>query len=1027
MEAGTRELLGKAEGKVWGHVDKEDDVFEFGSRAITEDALLEMRRRNANAAQRAMADLKGGGRLGSLPAVSAAAARRPPGFSKASRAPPPRRGGLKPRAQTPTEVRSAAEQEMLADEQEQERLANTRPRSSRSRPGTADGKGSVGSGAKRAEEGSESHQEGMAREATLMFKILDWQKTARSRGFDIAKMLSLDPQGLFDKELKQAASLLNRHNSMLRKYTSAFKGTLLMDMPAESTLETGGGSDASEQGARGTGRTHSEGGTEGGTEVSSFHGSEGAPPTETSSVMASSIAPSHPSSHATTFDAISRSFLGGVKGRSLQEDAVRQMSEEAARLRQRALAIIEKGGVEHATAVEEDSGDEEEEDDPFETLGPMDRNTLFVLRGLLEVGLDAMEDVDTGTSGKALHLRRMLQDMRTEHDAGKTVKRRPPARRRTNVAASSFNSQMARDSSLSVGESLAEEMVEADEMYDMTMQLLGATEMWSAHGKGEVGQELEERLYEMQERNRRLMWQAVQPFAREFEVTTEEEPLWTSAQANRKTRGKRKPQVKRVLGVPYYQSRLTKVYTYTPSGGFADMDDDAERSLGSGAEDFLPADRKRLREAAAGRRGRKQPLRKGGGTAWLDAVLPASEAWGESDAEGGGGDGKSGIDMAFLNTPLAKQVMASMAKMPRGEADDMAETLRAMRESVAKAHAGVAKGGKGDKVGDTQEKIVAQVQRLRAEVISEIKAIFGLVAESRLKLEEAQKMDADMEAKKTQEEAQKLRMAAEERTLAVRRRFNVKGGFNVDFLPPYLRDFITSKEASANTLFDRGRILAMQMKAQQEEHADMIVQERRERRVRRENIAAGIDQDASDDDVKKVERGETLTLRDLSTDERRILKECNTDLAAVNSLLSLVHSKQLASRETPALKLSKQLKMKMRQSKARRLKTMLPLPLKALMETSRPLLDLWREGLIEPAICDAVESLRQINTTVARAHELMTILEEGDDLTPAEEREARELLESAIGDAVSEGDDLTPAEEREARELLESAIGDAVS
>lgn len=83
---------------------------------------------------------------------------------------------------------------MLADEQEQERLANTRPRSSRSRPGTADGKGSVGSGAKRAEEGSESHQEGMAREATLMFKILDWQKTARSRGFDIAKMLSLDPQ-----------------------------------------------------------------------------------------------------------------------------------------------------------------------------------------------------------------------------------------------------------------------------------------------------------------------------------------------------------------------------------------------------------------------------------------------------------------------------------------------------------------------------------------------------------------------------------------------------------------------------------------------------------------------------------------------------------------------------------------------------------------------------------------------------------------------------------------------------------------
>ena len=30
-------------------------------------------------------------------------------------------------------------------------------------------------------------------------------------------------------------------------------------------------------------------------------------------------------------------------------------------------------------------GEEEEEEDPFATLGPMDRNTLFVLRGLLEV------------------------------------------------------------------------------------------------------------------------------------------------------------------------------------------------------------------------------------------------------------------------------------------------------------------------------------------------------------------------------------------------------------------------------------------------------------------------------------------------------------------------------------------------------------------------------------------------------------------------------------------------------------------
>ena len=59
----------------------------------------------------------------------------------------------------------------------------------------------------------------------------------------------------------------------------------------------------------------------------------------------------------------------------------------------------------------------------------------------------------------------------------------------------------------------------------------------------QVGQELEQRLYEMQEKNRRLMWQAVQPFSKDFEASTEDEPLWTPAQASRKARGKRKPQV----------------------------------------------------------------------------------------------------------------------------------------------------------------------------------------------------------------------------------------------------------------------------------------------------------------------------------------------------------------------------------------------------------------------------------------------------------------------------------------------------
>ena len=164
MDAGTRDLLGKAEGKVWGHVDEDDDVFEFGSRAVSEQALVEMRMRNALAAQRAMADLRGG-RV-NLPAVSTAASRRPLGavprtcprpspagvLSAAAAAgsskgeqrsqQPRHRDARQPRAQTPNEVRSAAEQEVLAEE----RREAQRPRDSRSRPGSSRELGSTAGG-----------------------------------------------------------------------------------------------------------------------------------------------------------------------------------------------------------------------------------------------------------------------------------------------------------------------------------------------------------------------------------------------------------------------------------------------------------------------------------------------------------------------------------------------------------------------------------------------------------------------------------------------------------------------------------------------------------------------------------------------------------------------------------------------------------------------------------------------------------------------------------------------------------------
>ena len=73
--------------------------------------------------------------------------------------------------------------------------------------------------------------------------------------------------------------------------------------------------------------------------------------------------------------------------------------------------------------------------------------------------------------------------------------------------------------------------------------------------------ELEARLFELQERNRRLVRQAVEPFSRAFEGTTEEEPLWTPEQARRRARARRRQQQQhKALSPPLPIRRVS----YTP-------------------------------------------------------------------------------------------------------------------------------------------------------------------------------------------------------------------------------------------------------------------------------------------------------------------------------------------------------------------------------------------------------------------------------------------------------------------------------
>ena len=96
------------------------------------------------------------------------------------------------------------------------------------------------------------------------------------------------------------------------------------------------------------------------------------------------------------------------------------------------------------------------------------------------------------------------------------------------------------------------------------------------------------------------------------------------------------------------------------------------------------------------------------------------------------------------------------------------------------------------------------------------------------------------------------------------------------------------------------------------------------------------------------------------------------------------------------MQMHRALRRKLKSIKAKRLRPLLPLHLRNLMKLNMPLQTMWRDGFTEPAICEALEGLNQINSMIAKAKALLIKFENGEALTQEEEDEALKLLEKAI-------------------------------
>jgi hypothetical protein len=1002
MDRGTRELLQRAEGRVTrsNGVDSDDDVFQFGQNAITEDTLRDMRRKNEANMARAIAVLRGDtGASQVLPAVYGAGR----GAAQALQRPPRRKQRLS-RPQTPSEIRDAAEKEasqrerFLAQRQPQHRPPQQQGPPQRKLK-RAQRSTVVDSG---TGEHSDDDQAPMSNESQVLFGLLDWQTECRLRGVDSAEILKLNPRGMYNKEIKGAEAALRRHNRILGTYLAA-----------------GQAAPNKEEGTDGVAHPVAEG-------------------------PGHSHAADDSGSVAASYEHSVSSMMGGVESetRLRRERRLEVLLAEAREMRGKALSLVHQGGVDVVTELT-----------PLHDLAPAGRNMLQVLHNLLETGLanevglleERREAAAVGGRGveRGMALRQLMIDMEAHKMAAKKLqvgKKRAYDDPRLLPSQTRLKRQRDWLTQVKVYASWEDDVSseepatkKKDAMYQKTMMLLRVSDRWVVSGD-EAGDyvDLEGKLSEIQRRNKRNARMAVRtqekgpPRFVLYDSDESEEDLYEARRAPGKMLRK-----KRKIGQPYRRSLQAlsparRRGGYAPDGEVEEEEEEEEEEAGmSGVGVFgLPEDRRRLREIAKMRKARlrgekvKAPASDLG---WMSDVLPQPS---EEEDEGDGA-----VDSEFMRGPLARQMGVPMSQL-KGEAMEKQKNLSSMEQKLLamRADASLAMMG-GATIGQTQEKIYREVHKIRKLISGEVRGIFADIALAREKLQEARdSADAERRDLLTQE-AQRLLIEAETRANALRERYRKNPDMNLDFMPEYLRNFLTAG-VSAQTMFDRGRLEAVQARAEQVRFEE----ERREVRAARRRKQMGLAAEESLSDGEVSDSGLPI----LTVEEKLLLKEMLADAKQLNVMLLRVEEKAAAAHESDgvsamdaadnateatallesAMQMHRALKRKLKGIKARKLRPTLPFHLRNIMTLSMPLQQMWREGLIEPAICEAIEGLNQINLKIGQAKAVFIKYEEGEELAQEEEDEARQLLEAAIVESVA-------VRERARASMLDVSIGGA--
>lgn len=966
--------------------DDDDDIFGFASRGVSEEALLEMRRKNAEMARRAMLELQGGNAAVRLPAIyahsksMAAAQKRRTKLSTAGVAQRARRGPKGSRAETPTEIRDAARSVMAEAEAEAEGAQ---------RPPT------VGSGTQRrgSRPGTGLYVEktkdlSTEQESELLFRLLDWQKEVRAAGFDTKQLLRPDfnPRSLFDTEIRKVTKLMSKHNAAVKKYVQS----------ASPSREAQGDLQKYAQDVDVQQQVGAETRFEGAEEVD---------------------------------ETIDAAF--GLSERTKQENKLQGLIDDGFSLRHDAMSVLHAGGAQARRIAAEDDSVQWTDDQLRAALNEWGRNTLLVLHGILETGMGNEEDhLENFLGSYQPQIRQKLMEYKTRSGASAIVGKKRAADRslgksrgRGRTKQKSFQHQILVYSSLSGEDETAEEAVE--DLHERTMSLLRETDLWSGGQPGTFGgSELERRLYEMQKRNKRMarmayMQSGRSPAIKQSLISSEDDDdIWDDFGPPR--RRPRRPKI----STAYRVKPQIPFLSLSPSRGWTEVSSESEDDMVGTGDAYRSQTDRRGRLAGAGvhrREGGRR--RRGRDQEWMDYILPSgSEEFSDGDSLH-----RSQIDVGFLADPKTQSVLATMAQFKMSDLakqDDIVSKevkLHAMRGGTSLVHSFASP----DNIAQTQQRIYKQVHRIRKEVAAEIKSIFRDIGVARKKMERAVDSD-DPELKDLlNAESQKLIIDAETRAIELRKKFKSTKGINMDFMPSYVKDFITH-DHSAQVLYDRGRIQALQAKAAKEAAEEEKLRERAERRQRQKRARQGLPE----------EEDEVVSAADLTAEDRALLDSCNYECRQLNSLLKLLHVEMEKSKEgdgrstkeagdaadaasqllEQSLALAKAIRRRLLGAKGKRIKKHLPPHLKNLINVNTPLMDMWKEGRTEAAVCRAKADLARINADIAAAKLILKKFDEGDDLDDFETDNAVKLLEGAIIFSVE-------VRERARAAMLDESIG----